>query len=76
MTDEVEYRCPRNRRNMFGKLIRTKDLRAAKEMPVIEFLEFSCADCRRTLARRGLQVVRVLHRFEVATGQHVETLHQ
>ena len=73
---EVEYRCPRDRRTMFGKLFQVGV--PFDEAPVTitpTYLEFSCAECRRTLSKRGLQVRRVLHRYKL-DGTFTETRHE
>lgn len=75
---EVEYRCPRDRRTMFGKLFRVSV--PFDEPPVTvtpAYLEFACAECRRALSKRGLQVRRVLHRYAVdGDGSFIETRHE
>lgn len=50
-------------------------LRLSGERPHIiqpdNLIELACDDCRKRLARRGIKVQRVLHRYDMA-GTHVE----
>lgn len=69
----IEFRCPRDRRTMFGKIVQEQFRAFDITQPAI--IEFACAECRRVLGRRGLQVQRVLHRYDLY-GNFIETEHQ
>ena len=54
---------------MFGKFFGQPALEAS-----LEYIEFSCAECKRVLSKRGLIVQRVLHRYRLDSS-FVETEH-
>lgn len=61
--DTVEIRCPVGPKRLFSKLIRDGD--RPKHVSG-NLLEVSCDDCKKTLRRKGMQVFRVLHRYDLA----------
>ncbi len=65
----VEIRCPVGPRRLFGIY------RQSGARPVVtteNLIEFSCADCRRSLRSEGQSVSLVLHRYSL-TGALVES---
>ncbi len=74
-TEQIEFRCPRNYSRMFGILYRDPswnfDIIPTGD---VEYIEFSCQHCQQSLRKRGLQVARVLHRYDM-TGEHLATEH-
>lgn len=67
--ETVEIRCPVGPRRLLSKLL------VAGERPKHvdgNLIEFSCDDCKKNLRRRGMTVVRVLHRYNLA-GELVQT---
>lgn len=67
----TEIRCPEDPRRLFSKLIQEGG------KPVItdgNLIEFACQNCKKTLLSRGVEVSRVLHRYNIA-GELVETVH-
>lgn len=66
----TELRCPEDPRRLFSKLIQ------AGGRPVItdgNLIEFACQNCKKTLQSQGVDVTRVLHRYNIA-GELVETV--
>ncbi len=66
----VEIRCPVGPQRLLSKLLLEGDRPHIVEGNLIEF---ACDDCKRSLRQRGEQVVRVLHRYNLA-GDLVETV--
>lgn len=66
----IEFRCPRDKRTMFGILFADAETINKPGAHV----EFSCPECRRILGKRGLQVARVLHTFRL-DGSFISTEH-
>lgn len=71
---QIEFRCPRDRRTMFGKIIRFSIPWGVSELDPGTLIEFSCPECKRVLSKRGLLVQRVLHSFSI-DGTYRETQH-
>lgn len=70
----IEFRCPRDRRTMFGRIYSPVQPFEGISESGVEYIEFSCAECRRVLGKRGLVVQRVLHRYRL-DGTLLETDH-
>jgi hypothetical protein len=78
--EEVEVRCPVPVELPSGHCIPGRlllKLRLSGEIPSYVYpdnlIELACDDCRGRLRKRGVNVKRVLHRFDLA-GNLVETL--
>jgi hypothetical protein len=69
--DEVEVRCPNGPRRLFA-VMRQRGERPSYIHPD-NHIEFACYDCRRAMQRRGRDVDRVLHRYDLA-GTLITTL--
>lgn len=66
---DIEIRCPKPPRKLFAKLVRE-----AKESGTsFTLIEFACADCAKRLRKEGVDVFRVLHRYDI-DGTLVDTL--
>lgn len=70
----VEFRCPRDRRTMFGKILSPVPHIEMTIAAYVGDIEFACPECKRVLGKRGLIVQRVLHRYRL-DGTHLETTH-
>ena len=66
MSEYVEIRCPVGPKKLLGRL--------SPQKPVISdnLVELACSDCARTLRKQGRDVLRVLHRYDLA-GALVES---
>lgn len=78
--EEIEVRCPVPHKLPDGHCLPGKllfKLRISGELPSFvhpdNLIELSCEDCAKLMRRRGRQVSRVLHRFDL-TGALIETL--
>lgn len=67
----MELRCPEDPRRLFSKLIQSGGKPAITDGNLIEF---ACQNCKKTLRSQGVDVARVLHRYNIA-GELVETEH-
>ena len=69
--EKIEIRCPVGPKRLFAKL----RLEGGTTPRVTEenWVEFSCADCRKTLRTQGKIVSLVLHRFDFF-GELAETV--
>lgn len=66
--EKIEIRCPVGPQRLFMKLVATgEQIHVTSD----NLMEFSCADCRKSLRTRGQQVALVLHRYNLL-GEHVE----
>lgn len=65
----VDLRCPTGPRRLFAILSLQ-----GEPTPVVDgnLIELACADCRKTLARQGQHVTRVLHYYNLA-GDWIKT---
>jgi hypothetical protein len=77
---EVEVRCPVDQEHPDGTCHPGKlflKLRLSGIHPTFvhpqNLIELSCSDCKRRLARQGVHVHRVLHRYDLS-GSLIETL--
>lgn len=69
MSEMVDLRCPLGPRSLLARL-------APVEKPHItdgNLVELACSDCARTLRKQGKDVLRVLHRYDLA-GSLVESV--
>lgn len=67
--EKIEIRCPIGPRRLFFK-VRAEGM--VPEVTSDNLLEIACADCRRLLRKRGVQVDRVIHCYNIA-GELVES---
>lgn len=61
--ETIEVRCPVGPRRLFFKM------RQAGETPVISednLIEVACADCRKALREKGVNVGRLIHCYDLA----------
>lgn len=65
----VEIRCPIGPKRLFSKLHFE-----GKPMKITEgnLIEFSCDDCKRELRKKGNDIFRVLHRYDLS-GELIES---
>lgn len=71
MTTVVELRCPTGPKRLLSKLRLTGE--QPRIIPGENLVELSCDDCKRSLRRTNPNVVRVLHRYDLA-GALVESV--
>jgi hypothetical protein len=68
----IELRCPNGPRRLFAKLAGTPPRYVEDEEGEGALIELACADCRKTLQRRGQDCAQVLHYFNIL-GELVRT---
>lgn len=66
---KIEIRCPSSLRRLF-MIMRTN---GEKLRVTDNLMEFSCSDCARLLRKKGRDVFRVLHRYDLA-GELIESI--
>lgn len=66
---ETEIRCPIGPKRLFAKVISEGKRPHVTE---VNLFEFSCDDCKRALRKRGEDIFRVLHRYDLG-GEYVES---
>jgi hypothetical protein len=68
VADPVDIRCPANPRRLLFKLFGSPPDTVGKQ-----FIEIACRDCCRDMNKRGSNVVRVLHIYDLH-GEHIDTV--
>ena len=69
MSEFIDIRCPIGPQSLLMRMIPMEKPQITSE----NLVELACSDCARTLRKRGQDVLRVLHRYDLA-GTLVESV--